>query len=286
MKKNKVFKFIKSYSLITLGLLINVFGWVAFLIPAEIVGGGVSGLATIIYYASGFPVGFSILIINAILVLLAMKILGAKFGITSIYGIVVISLLFLILPEFITEPLITDRFMSALIGGGLAGVGVGIAFSNGGNSGGTDIIALIINKYRNISPGKIILYIDVVIIASSFLISENIETVVYGYVVMGVFAYTLEFILEGNRQSYQLTIMSNKSSEIADIITKEVGRGVTILKGIGWFSQKDINVMLIIIRKHDKNKILRIISETDENAFTSQSKVTAVFGQNFEKIKF
>ncbi len=286
MKKNKVFKFIKSYSLVTLGLFINVFGWVAFLIPAEIVGGGVSGLSTIIYYATGFPVGISILIINAVLVLLAMKILGAKFGITSIYGIVVISLLFIILPEFITEPLITDRFMSALIGGGLCGVGIGIAFSNGGNSGGTDIIALIINKYRNISPGKIILYIDVVIIASSFLISQNIETVVYGYVVMGVFAYTLEFILEGNRQSYQLTIMSNKSSEIADIITQEVGRGVTILKGIGWFSQKEINVMLIIIRKHDKNKILRIISEIDEKAFTSQSKVTAVFGENFGKIKF
>jgi len=286
MKKNKIFNVLKSYSLITIGLFINVFGWVAFLIPAEIVGGGISGLATIIYYATGFPIGISNLLINAVLVLLAMKILGAKFGLASIYGIVTVSLLFIILPEFITEPLITDRFMSALIGGGLAGLGVGIAFSNGGNSGGTDIIALIINKYRNISPGKIILYIDVVIIASSFLISQNIETVVYGYVVMGVFAYTLEFILEGNRQSYQLTIMSKKSSEIADIITQKVGRGVTILKGIGWFTKKDIDVMLIIIRKHDKNKILRIISDTDKNAFISQSKVTAVFGENFDKIKF
>ncbi len=286
IEKHEVLKFIKSYLLITLGLFLYAFGWVAFLIPAEIVGGGVTGMATIIYYATNFPVGFSVLIINGILVLLAIKILGAKFGLSSIYGILVLGGFLLILPEVINETIVQDKFMSAIIGAGIVGLGVGIAFINGGNSGGTDIIALIINKYKNISIGKAILYIDIIIIASSFFVSRDYETVVYGYVVMGVFSYVLDHVIDGNKQSYQLTVMSKKSAEIADLITQEVGRGVTIMRGTGWFTKKEVNVMIIIIRKHDKNKVFKVISSIDENAFISQAKVTAVFGENFDKIKF
>lgn len=286
MAKTKFWGFLKSYFLITLGLFINAFGWVAFLIPAEIVGGGITGLGSILYYISGFPIGFTVLIVNSILILLAVKILGAKFAVTSIYGIVTISAFFLILPEFITEPIITDKFMSTLIGGAIAGVGIAIAFINGGNSGGTDIIALIINKYRNISPGKIILYIDLGIIASSYFIAQSFETVVYGYVMMAVFAYTLDLVMEGNKQSYQLTIMSKKSDLIADRITTELGRGVTLIKGTGWYTKNDVNVLLVMIRKHDKTKVMKIIVEADKNAFISQAKVSAVFGENFEKIRY
>jgi len=286
MTKTEIFNFIKSYFFITLGLFINALGWVAFLIPAKIVGGGVTGLSSIIYYITDFPVGFSVLIINAALILLAIKILGAKFAVTSIYGIVTISAFFLILPQFITEPIITDRFMSALIGGAIAGVGIAIAFINGGNSGGTDIIALIINKYRNVPPGRIILYCDLGIIASSFFISQSLETVVYGYVVMAVFAYTLDLVIEGAKQSYQLTVMSTNSHLIADRITTELGRGVTCIKGTGWYTKNEIDVLIIIIRKHDKTKVMRIIVESDKNAFISQAKVAAVFGLNFEKIRY
>lgn len=285
MKNPKVLKFLKSYFLITLGLIINVFGWIAFLIPAEILGGGISGLGTIIYYITGFPVGFSVLIINSVLVLLAIKILGAKFGLSSIFGIVTIAVLFLLMPEIIKEPIISDRFMSALIGGAIAGVGIGIAFVNGGNSGGTDIIALIVNKYKNISPGKVILYCDVIIIATSYFIDRNLETVVYGYVVMGVFAYTLELILDGAKQSYQLTVMSKNSNEIADKITSEVGRGVTLMRGTGWYSKKDVDVLIILIRKHEKPKIYKVLAETDNNAFISEAKVSAVFGFGFDRLK-
>lgn len=285
MKKQRIFKFAKSYFFITLGLFINVFGWVAFLIPAQIVGGGITGLSSIIFYISGFPIGISILIFNSILVALAIKILGAKFGFTSIYGILVVSLFFLILPKFIHGPIVTERFMSALIGGAIAGVGIAIAFINGGNSGGTDIIALIISKYRNITPGRIILSIDILIIASSYFISQKIETVVYGYVVMGVFAYTLDLLLDGAKQSYQLIVMSKKSHEIADQITQNVGRGVTLLKGTGWYSKADVDVLIIIVRKYDKTKTYHAIVEIDKNAFISESKVSAVFGLGFESIK-
>ncbi|MBN2664775.1 MAG: YitT family protein [Bacteroidales bacterium] len=285
MKKQRAISFVKSYFFITFGLLINVFGWVAFLIPAEIVGGGITGLSSIIFYITGFPIGISVLLFNSILVLLAMKILGAKIGLASVFGIATVSALFFILPEVITQPIISDRFMSALIGGAFAGVGIGIAFVNGGNSGGTDIIALIINKYKNISPGRIILYIDIMIIASSYFISRKIETVVYGYVVMGVFAYTLDLILDGAKQSYQLTVMSKKSHEIADEITLNVGRGVTLMKGTGWYTKNEIDVLFVIIRKHDKQKVLRILAEIDNDAFISEAKVSAVFGIGFDRIK-
>ncbi|NJO92775.1 MAG: YitT family protein [Chloroflexia bacterium] len=175
--------------------------------------------------------------------------------------------------------------MATLIGGGLSGVGVGIAFSHGGNSGGTDIIALIINKYRNVSPGRVFVYFDVVIIAASWFVFHSVEKIVYGYVVMAVGAYTVDLWLNGNRQSFQIMIYSNLSQVISERISKEVKRGVTCLKGFGWYSKKDIEVVMVIARKDDKQKILRIAKETDSKAFISVAKVMGVFGHNFEEIK-
>jgi uncharacterized membrane-anchored protein YitT (DUF2179 family) len=287
LNKKSITSYIRSYFFITFGLLINAFGWVAFLIPAKIVGGGVAGFSAILFYITEFPMGFSILIINGVLVLLAFKILGAKFAVTSIFGIATISAFFLLLPLVITKPIIAeDPFLSAIIGGAIAGVGIGIAFNNGGNSGGTDIIALIVTKYKNISPGRVILYIDILIIATSYFISQEWKTVVYGYVVMGVFAYTLDLMIDGQKQSYQLTVMSKKSNEIADKITQNVGRGVTLINGKGWYTKADVDVLIVIIRKHDKQKIYQILAETDKNAFISEAKVSAVFGMGFDKIKY
>jgi len=288
MKKIKTLTAIRSYVFVTIGLFINVIGWTAFLIPHTIVGGGVSGIGTLIYYASGFPVGITILIINAFLVLLAMRILGANFGIKTIYSILAVSFFFYITPFFMPQqPIITERFMSALLGGMLAGVGIGIAFINGGNSGGTDIIALIITKYRNISPGKILLYIDLFIIGSSFLLPPHLlETIVYGYVSMGVAYYTLDLVIDGNRQAYQIMIFSEHYEQIADHIVQEVGRGVTTIHGKGWYNKQEKEVLLVIARKQDKQNIFRIINEIDPRAFISIAKVAGVFGQNFDKLKF
>jgi uncharacterized membrane-anchored protein YitT (DUF2179 family) len=285
VKNTNSFLEVKKYFFIIIGLLINAFAWVGFLIPSEIVGGGVSGLATVIYYLSDFPVGVSMLLINSVLVVAAIKILGFRVAIASVFGILTISGFFLILPLYITEPIVNDRFMSALLGGGIGGTGIAIVFINGGSSGGTDFIALMVNKYRNISPGRIILYLDLVIIASAYFVSYDIETVVYGYVTMGVFAYTLDLLLDGNKQSYQLTVISNKSHEIANLITEEVGRGVTMINGIGWYSQKDVNVLIIIIRKRDIPGVFSVLKNVDNNAFITQAKVSAVFGTGFDRIK-
>jgi uncharacterized membrane-anchored protein YitT (DUF2179 family) len=283
--KQKLVKEVKSYIMITAGLAIFVFAWVGFLIPSEIVGGGVTGLAAIVYYATSLNVGYTYLAINGVLVLLALKILGARFAVSTIYGIGIGSLMFMILPEFIENALVEDQFMNALLGASLSGIGIGIAISNGGNSGGTDIIALIINKYKNISLGRIILYIDVGIIGSSYFITQSVEKLVYGYVVMAVFAYVLDIIISGSNQSFQFMIITKKPEVIASRISKEIKRGITVMNAYGWFSKSETTVLIVIARKSDKPLIMKIIKESDEHSFISVAKVQGVFGENFDKIK-
>ncbi len=283
--KTKIFHNIKTYFMITLGLWLLAFAWTAFLIPSGIIGGGVSGISSLIYFSTGMPVGLVSLVINIFLVLIAMRILGAKFGINTIFGIIVSSAFFMILQHYIKTPLVDDPFMCALIGAMLSGLGIGIAFSNGGNSGGTDIIALLVTNYYNISPGRIIIYLDILIVASSYLVFQSIEKIVYGYVVMGVFGYTLDMVIEGSKQSYQMMVFSKNNSEIADRIGNEIRRGVTLLKGKGWYTKEDQDVLMVIAQKNDKNDIMKIIKECDDSAFISISKVTGVFGKNFDRIK-
>lgn len=284
MKKD-IFTTIKSYVFITAGLFIFAFAWVAFLIPTEIVGGGVTGLAALIYYAWNIDIGITYFIINAVLLILAFKVLGAKFAVSTLYGIICASVFFFILPGFIDQPLVKNEFMAALLGAGISGVGIGIAITNGGNSGGTDIIALIVNKYRNISLGRVILYIDIVIIGSSYFVTQSVEKLVYGYVVMGIFAYVLDMVISGNRQSFQFMIVTKKQDLISERIAKEIRRGVTVMNAYGWYSKKETSIVLVIARKSDRNIIMKIIKETDEKAFISVAKVQGVFGENFDRIK-
>ena len=249
-------------------------------------------MSSIIFFISGesIPVGITNLVINAILFLIALKLLGAKFGLNTIYGILVSSGFFILLQQGIEIQNLLDitkfdPFMCAIIGGGLAGAGIGLAFTMGGNSGGTDIVALIINKYYNISPGKVIMYLDIVIIGCSFFVSHEIENVVYGYVQMAVMTYALDLVIDGSKQSYQIMVFSQFTKDIADRIGNEVGRGVTLLNGWGWFSKSDQKVLLVIARKVDKQLIMEIIQNTDPKAFISVAKVQGVYGKNFEKLK-
>lgn len=292
MKKNKqpittnILTGIKSYFIISIGLFLMAIGWTAFLIPSKIIGGGLSGLGTTIFYLTDIPVGVSVFILNIILILISIKNIGASFGIKTVFGITVLSIFLGIFQEIITESPVTDLFMAAIIGGILIGVGIGIAFSQGGSTGGTDIAAKIINKYKNISPGKIILIFDVFIISSSYIVFQSIEKIVYGFVVMAVVAYTVDIFLEGAKQSLQVFIFSKKYQNIADRIGREVDRGITFLNGVGWYSHKDTKVLLVILRKYEVHSVYRIIKEIDPSAFMSISKVMGVYGKGFDKIKF
>lgn len=281
-----------SYLVITLGILIYTFGWAAVMLPAKIVGGGVSGISSVLYYAVGIhiPIGIINLVINAILVLIGFKTLGAKFGANTIYGIIMSSLCFILWQQVLHVETLFDvsqfgGFMCAIIGGALCGGGIGMTFAMGGNSGGTDIIALIVSKFYNISPGKVIMYLDIFIVGSSFFVSHKIENVVFGYIVMVTMTYVLDMVLDGNKQSYQILVFSQKNKEIGDAITTEVGRGATLLDAEGCYSHQGQQVLIVMVHKTDKPHVMQIIHRIDDKAFISVSKTQGVYGKNFEKLK-
>lgn len=284
-----------SYVVITLGLLLYTFGWSAFMLPAQIVGGGVSGLSAILYYAVGIhiPIGILNLVFNAILVAIGFKVLGSRFGGNTIYGIIMSSLFFIMWQQglhvdrlFMTDGKMDfDPFMCAIIGGACCGAGIGLSFIMGGNTGGTDIIALIVSKFYNISPGRVIMLIDIVIVGCSYFVSFRLANVIYGYVVMMVMTYVLDMVLDGNKQSYQVMVFSQKNDEIGDTVTREVGRGATLLDGQGCYSHAGQQVLLMLIHRTDKAHVMQIIHRIDRDAFVSVSKVQGVYGTNFEKLK-
>ena len=285
LDKATVFKTLRTYFIITIGLCMYAFSWTAFLLPVKIVGGGISGLSAAIFYATDIPIEYSYLVINFFLILIAIKMLGVNFGIKTIYSILVITFFLNIQQRFITAPIITEGFMSTVLGGALGGAGIGIVFTQGGSTGGTDIIAMIINKYYNVSPGKIILYCDIIIISSSYFIFDSIEKLVYGFVTMGVVSYTIDLVLDGSKQSVQIMIFSKKHNEIADQIANTVNRGVTLIDSEGWYTKQPGKVVMTIVRKHESQDVHRIVKEIDPDAFISQGAVMGVFGKGFEKIK-
>jgi uncharacterized membrane-anchored protein YitT (DUF2179 family) len=203
----------------------------------------------------------------------------------TIFSVVVLSVLFSLLQQLITKPIINDVFLSTVLGGILGGAGVGIVFTQGGSTGGTDIIAMIINKYRNISPGRIILYLDVFIIASSYLIFQSIEKIVYGYVAMGITSYTIDLLFTGSKQSVQMFIFSKKYDLIAERIGKELGRGITIIDGQGWYTGEQTKVLMVMVKKPEASQIFRIIKEIEQSGFMSENNVMGVYGQGFERIR-
>ncbi|KAF0129882.1 MAG: hypothetical protein FD155_2126 [Bacteroidetes bacterium] len=276
---------LKSYSIITLGLFVMALGWTAFLIPNEILGGGVTGIATLIFWSTGLPVGVSVLAINAVLIVFALRLLGAGFGVKTIYSIAVLSLFFAVLQYYIREPFVTDKFMASVVGAVLAGSSMGLIFTQGGSTGGTDIVAMIVNKYHNISPGKIILLLDVFIISSSFIIFRSIEPLVYGFVVMAVVSYSIDLIITGNKQSVQLFIFSKKATIIADRIGNETGRGVTFIKGVGWYTKSENDILMIIVKRMEYPEVFRIVKQEDPDAFVSLSSVMGVYGQGFDTMR-
>lgn len=292
--KNKS-QLILSYVVITFGILVYTFAWSAFMLPAKIVGGGVSGISSVLNIAAGIPLPIGVInfIINGALLAVGFKVLGSKFGANTIYGIVMSSLCFILWQQVLhVENLFLvdgkmdfDPFMCAIIGGALCGGGIGLTFSMGGNSGGTDIIALIISKFYNVSPGKVIMYLDIFIIGSSFFVSHQITNVVYGYIVMVTMTYVLDMVLDGNKQSYQIMVFSTQNEEIGEAVTREVGRGATLLDGEGCYTHQGHKVLLMMVHRTDKPHVMQIIHRIDQNAFISVSKAEGVYGKNFEKLK-
>ena len=321
-RKKSAWIIAKEWLLLSLGILIYVAGWTIFLLPNNLVGGGVSGISSIIQYATAgkIQMGYTYFAINAILLVAAFVIIGMGFGAKTIFAIVLASLGLRIMPDLVPPEIIqtlalqNGKLMSTLMGGIMAGIGIGMSISNGGSTGGTDIIALIYTRYRNVSPGKVILYLDFIIILSSLFVpsvvqnydpetgkvmlgpdgaplthlmpwAEKVTTVVYGLILVTVNSRVVDMYLSGSQQSVQLFILSRHSDKIAEAITHELHRGVTVLEGKGWYSQKKTEVLMVLTRKTDVNLLLRLIKSIDSQAFLSVSSVSGVYGKGFDRIK-
>ena len=288
LSKSDVLIELRDYFLITIGLICYAFGWSAFLLPYQITTGGVIGISAIIYYASGVPIQYSYFIINAILMTAAIKILGPKFSIKTTYAIFMLTFLLWFFQQLIGNTQIIgvgQDFMACIIGATMCGAGLGIVFINNGSTGGTDIIAAVVNKYRDVTFGRMILYCDIVIISSGYFVFNDWRRVVFGFVTLVVISYVLDLIVNSARQSVQFLIFSKEYQQIADRIIADTHRGVTVLNGTGWYSKNDVKVLVVLAKKSQSIEIFRLVKDIDPNAFISQSSVIGVYGEGFDRIK-
>ncbi len=286
-KINKVaITHIKDYIMITVGLLCYCFGYSAFLLPEKIVTGGVTGLASLLYFGFNWNVAITYYIINAILLAIAFKTVGKQFVIRTIIGATIATLLLGIMVPLFKEPIVAQQpFMNVIIGAVLCGMGLGIVFTHNGSSAGTDIIAAMVTKHSNISFGRTMIYVDMLIISSSYLIFHSLDKIVYGLIFMFICSIAADMVIDSNRQSVQFMIFSKKWKEIANAITKETHRGCTVLHGTGWYTQSETTVLLVMCRNYESMQMFRIIKAIDEDAFVSQAKIKGVYGEGFDHVK-
>ena len=292
---------IRIYLAIAFGISLYVIAWTIFLIPNHIVGGGVVGLSSVIYIITGYtiPVGVSNLTINAILLCFGVYYLGKKFAISNIYGILITSFWFMVFQEWFAIQDIPeliklgnavkgglDPAVCSLIGGVMSGIGIGIVLSNGGCSGGSDVIALILNKYHNVSLGSVIMVADALVICSSIILPGNdLTEIVYGFLVLAAYTFTIDYVVDGRKQTYKILIFSKKNEELADMIGNQMHRGVTLLNGTGWYSKQDVKILMVVVHRTDKIKLMHFVKSVDSEAFMTVEKTEGVFGKNFDAIK-
>lgn len=287
---------LRDYLQMLLGTLIYTVGYTVFLLPYKIVSGGVTGISTVTYYLTGISAGNTYLIINIVLLLMAMRVLGWRYLVRTIIVTLLVSGAIGLIQAQLTDVapdgtqvlrhiLGEQKFMACVIGAFLEGLGLATIFLAGGSTGGTDIIASAINKYWNISLGRLLLMIDIVIIGGSYLISRDIETMVVGYLAMFISLNFVDYVINSARQSVQFLIISNRYEEIAKEVNTRLDRGVTVLYGEGFYSREKRQVLLILAKKHESRNLFQLIKRLDPRAFVSMSNVEGVFGEGFDTIK-
>ncbi len=276
----------RDYFMIVLGITIYAFGFCAFILPERVVIGGVSGIGSLVYFTTGTPVALTQYALNMILLAVAYRIVGRTFVIRTIFGATAISLMIGIFQPLFPAKIIEQQpFMNVIIGGLCCGVGVGMAFTHNGSTGGTDIVAAMVAKRSNVTIGRMMLYVDFVIISSSYFIFHEIDKVVYGLVVLFLSAWVADQMVNTNRQACQFTIFSRKWQEIATAVNNEAHRGCTVLTGMGWYSKNEVKVLLVMCRKIESVTLFRIIKSIDKDAFVTQANVNGVYGQGFDEYK-
>ena len=300
LNKQWIVKNVTDYVIITLGLILYSLGFTIFLLPYEIVTGGVAGISAILFYSTGFPVAYTLFGINVLLGIVALRILGWKFLSKTVYAFTVLSILLGLFQQLMPVDAAGhyvrilgegQQFMALILGCTMTGSALAIVFLTGGSTGGTDIIAASVNKYRNISLGTVLTFTDLLIISSCMLIPQfgdvlqRAHMVVFGLCTMFVENFMLDYLMNRRRQSVQFMIISSKWQEIADAIGTKMDHGVTILDGHGWYTGQERKVLCILARRSESADIFRLIKKIDSHAFVSQSAVIGVFGEGFDQIK-
>lgn len=279
----------KDFLMIFLGVLLYSVGYTAFILPEKVVMGGVSGLSALIFYATSFSPGYSIWILNFLMLGIALKALTRKFIYRTVIGVTLLAVLVRFLqPLFISYPLVTagdDKFMHVLIGGVLCGAGLGLIYSHNGSTGGTDIIIALLNKHFRMSFGRAMQFIDITIISSSYLLFHSMETIVYGVAFTLIASYVCDYVVNGTRQTVQFIIISKHYKDIADVINKKIHRGVTLIEGKGWYSKQEVDILIVMARRYESQDIFNYIKKIDPDALVSQSNCQGVFGEGFDSIK-
>ena len=278
----------RDYAMVTVAMLSYCLGWSAFLLPNTITTGGLAGISSILEWSPlHIPAQVSYFVINAGLLVIALVTLGWKFCVKTIYAVTVLTIsLSLIRDKVAAMHLLSDQpFMAAIIGAVFCGSGVGIGLAFRGSTGGTDIVAAIINKYRDISLGRIIMLLDVVIISCSYFVLRDWERVIYGYVVLYVTAFCIDQVVNSMRRSVQFFIISEHYKEIGERINKEPRRGVTTIDAHGFYSGKDVKMLFVLAKRRESSRIFQVINEIDPTAFVSQSAVIGVYGEGFDRFK-
>ncbi len=276
----------KDYIIIVFGLMLYAFGFTAFILPEKVVIGGLTGVASLIYFKFGIPVAISNYALNIILLCFAYRIVGRTFVIRTVFGSTVISILIGFMQPLFPEPLVAQQaFMNIIIGALFCGVGIGMAFVHNGSTGGTDIVAAMVSKRSNVTIGRTILYTDMVIISSSYLLFHSIDKIVYGFIILFILSFVADQIINTNRQAVQFTIFSKKWDEIATTINNEVNRGCTIINGTGWYTKQDLKILIVMCRKIESVTIFRIVKSIDKDAFITQANVNGVYGNGFDEMK-
>lgn len=283
---------ISDYIRLIFGVLLYAAGYSCFMLPYKIVSGGMGGVSAIIYFKTGFPAQYCYFIINMVLLMCAWKVMGFRYVFRTISATALITIAMgyfqdlIMLDDGTLMKLVgEDRFMAIVIGGCIEGLGLATVFQAGGSTGGTDIIASCVNKYKDIQLGRTMLYLDLIIVSSSYLIQHNIEDMVVGYCTMFIAMYMLDHVMNLANQSVQFTIISNQYEEIANTVNHKIQRGVTMLNGEGWYSKESRPVLIIMAKKREKGAILQAIQVIDPSAFVTVSNVEGVFGEGFDKIK-
>jgi len=301
--KSSLWTTLREYGLVSIGVIAYALGWSIFLLPNNLIGGGVSGFASILFYATGIPMGVTYLVLNIILLLVGTKILGTGFGGKTIYAVLATAVMLAVMPGLIPKDFIHEfalsngKLICTILGGIIAGLGIGLSISQGGSTGGTDIVALLWCKFHAASPGRVILIVDVIIILSSLLFpsytdsgevlpfAEKLAVVVYGLIQVTVSGYAVDMYLSGSKQSVQAFIFTKKVKEISDAVAFDMKRGVTIIPAKGWYSKEEKEVIMVVTRKTDLNLLLRYVKTIDPDAFLSVSSVMGVYGKGFDTIK-